>query len=402
MLDMRESARRRQLEECLAVRQRVVDRVRAGTPADAALAALFRAARRYGSRDRRLFAAAVFAEFRWLGWVRRIDDLEARLACALALDDEGEHARAFAPEIDGPPAGDLRTKAEWFNRTYPGATAARIEDLVPEWTFDEIPSDGAPDFPLRFIESVQTRPPLWLRARRGRSEAVISHLRAVGIDCASDARIPDAVRVHGAPSADVLRPLLHQMAEIQDIASQQVGLFCAPRDGESWWDMCAGAGGKALHLMELLNGTGHVLCTDIRPRALDALARRAKAAGYANWSIATTTALSHDARFDGILIDAPCSGTGTWNRAPDARWRIVRSTLAAHRDRQLRLLHAALAHLNPNGRLVYAVCSLTRAETLDLVNHLHQHTRAHPSQRLRIDPFSGPGIGMWCVEFQWQ
>lgn len=396
---MRENARRRQIEECLAVRHIVADRVRAGAPADGALAAVFRAARRYGSRDRRFFAAAVFAEFRWLGWIQRIEDVHTRLALALALDGEIDHARAFAPDLQEPPPGGLLEKAAWFDRFQPGGSPARIEDLVPAWTFDEIPHDGAPDFPLRLIESLQTRPPLWLRARRGQSDAIIAHLRAAGFDCAADARVPDAVRVNGAPSADVLRPLLHRAAEIQDIASQQVGLFCAPRNGEHWWDVCAGAGGKALHLMEQLNGTGHVLCTDIRARALDELARRATAAGYANWSIRTTTALPPDVRFDGILIDAPCSGTGTWNRAPDARWRTDRSALAAHRDRQRTLVQTALAHLKPHGRLVYAVCSLTRTETLDVVDHIHRHTRAQPDRPLRIDPFSGPGIGMWCVVF---
>lgn len=393
---MRETARRRQLEECLAIRDHVAYRVRAGSPADVALAEVFRAARRYGARDRRLFAAAVFAEFRWLGWVRCIEDARTRLAVALALDGEHNLAGVFPPDFPDPPQTDLRDKAAWFGRLFRDASPALIEELVPDWTFDEIPDDGAPNFRLRFVESLQRRPPLWLRARRGRVDEVIDHLRGVGFAAAPDARVPGAVRVDGAPSTAALRPLLHRAMEIQDIASQQVGLFCAPREGERWWDVCAGAGGKALHLLELLGKTGHVLCTDTRPDALIEFARRARAAGYAHWSVSRVERVPPTARFDGILVDAPCSGTGTWNRNPDARWRIERAALAHHRERQVQLVRQALAHLKPGGRLIYAVCSLTRSETMEVVERLTSY--ATPARTLRIDPCLGPGIGMWCVE----
>jgi 16S rRNA (cytosine967-C5)-methyltransferase len=396
---MREQAAKRLVETCLEIQREIDARVREGTPADRALAAVFRANRRLGARDRRFIAAAVFAEFRWRGWVRAIEDSRVKLAAALALDGMREFACRFAPEAasaaDAP--SDLREKAAWLDQTFPGAAPARLEALVPEWTFEEIPGDGAPDFVARFLESIQRRPPLWLRARRGMASAVCERLREAGYACMEDPRVPGALRVEGAPSADALRAILHKQAEIQDISSQRVVHFCAPHAGERWWDMCAGGGGKSLHLLELLGGNGHVYCTDIRPLALRELKRRALAAGYSGWSaslVGQTDRLPADP--DGILIDAPCSGIGTWNRNPDARWRITRRDLERHRHRQIGLIRQAFEQLRPGGRLVYAVCSLTKSETVDVIASILETIPARVIDTMRIDPFYGPCIGMWA------
>ncbi len=400
---MRKRAQIRQVEACLEVQREVGSRVRQGVPADAALAEIFRGARHYGSRDRRFFSAAIFAEFRWRGWVRRIGDSRLQLAVALALDGQRDYARALAehPALEADPPAALREKSAWIRRAFPEAAPAHIDELVPEWTFDAIPSDGAPAFVERYVESIQQRPPLWLRARHGEAESVCEQLRAAGFDCSADPRLPGAVRVEGWPGSGVLTPLLHRSAEIQDWASQRVGRLCAARAGEHWWDVCAGAGGKSLHLLEQLKGTGSVLCTDIRPRVLEELKRRASAAGYRNWTARLLEdEVFEDVRFDGILIDAPCSGTGTWNRNPDARWRTAREDLTRYRDQQIALLQRALPRLKSGGRLIYAVCSLTRTETNDVLTALLNATPIAVESTLRIDPASGPCIGMWAAEIK--
>jgi 16S rRNA (cytosine967-C5)-methyltransferase len=237
-----------------------------------------------------------------------------------------------------------------------------------------------------------------LRARRGMANAVVEYLRSKGFACDEDPRIPGAVCVDGTPSSDVLRPILHKQAEIQDIASQCVVHFCSPRAGERWWDMCAGAGGKSLHLLECLDGSGHVFCTDVRPRALAELTRRTVAAGYTTWSArAIGAAQDLPDAFDGILIDAPCSGVGTWSRNPDARWRTTREDLNRNRLRQIGLIREAFPRLRPGGKLIYAVCSLTKSETVEVVDSVSEILPARVINSMRIDPFYGPGIGMWAV-----
>jgi 16S rRNA (cytosine967-C5)-methyltransferase len=412
---MRDRAVQSQAQEALAVARHVIEAVERGRPADAALAACFRANRRYGSRDRRFFGAALFAYFRWKGWLDGIPDLPRALAAACWLDaqDEFPALAHWGERPPHPPPGvSLPELARHFANWQGLTTPPSPEALVPEWLLAAIPDDGAPDFTLRFLASLQKRPPLWLRARAGRRDAVLAHLASHQIRAEPDPRLPHALRVEQPPSASVLSPILHRLAEIQDISSQCVGLLAQAKPGETWWDVCAGAGGKTLHLLDQLGGSGAVLATDIRGAALDECARRARAAGFHSWK----TQLLPEApeawrlpqKFDGILLDAPCSGTGTWGRAPDARWRTPQTALAEHATRQHTLLRAALHHLKPAGRLIYATCSLTRAELEDVLANtpgLTPAALAHPlrpthsaSPTLRIYPFDGPGIGMSILE----
>lgn len=411
---MRPQAIQRQADEALAVVQMAREAVAAGRAADQTLAAYFRANRQYGSRDRRFFSAVTFAYFRWKGWVDRIANTRVALAAACWLDGEtaypalahwAERPLELAPELSlGERARSLAAWQKWDH-------VPTARELFSDWTFDELLSDGADDFVDRIATAFQHRPPLWLRCRAGRQEDVIRHLDKAGFHSAPDARVPNALRVEGTPSAEILRPLLHRYAEIQDIASQVVGQICAPRPGERWWDVCAGAGGKTLHLLDTLNGKGNALCTDIRESALDELIRRARTAGFPNFS---TQSVSDDPTtwnitetFDGILIDAPCSGVGTWGRAPDARWRTPHEQLQRHHQRQLALLRRAIKQLKPGGRLIYAVCSLTKTETVDVIAAAQS---SEPSIKLApitcsmvpgikssccIYPHLGPGIGMW-------
>ena len=411
---MRQEAIQRQADEALAIVARMRAAVEAGHPADRSLATLFRENRHYGSRDRRFFGAVVFAYFRWKGWVDRIPDLPAALAAACQLDGETAHPalQRWPAWPDAPAASaPLPERAEALARRQNWAAAPPVSALVPDWTGAELLDDGAPQPLERFVDAIQRRPPLWLRCRTGQREAVQAALAAAGHAATCDARLPDALRVDGAPASSLLAPLLHHRAEIQDIASQAIGALCAAQPGERWWDVCAGGGGKSMQLLEQLQGGGSLLCTDIREAALAETRRRARHAGYtqlrtqlippdpAAWKI--------DAPFDGILLDAPCSGLGTWGRAPDARWRTPRESLASQGHRQRALLHHALAHLNPGGRLVYAVCSLAQRETEDI---LQAALRAHPALKLEpqphplhghptptclVHPGDGPGIGMW-------
>ncbi len=118
--------------------------------------------------------------------------------------------------------------------------------------------------------------------------------------------------------------------EIQDLASQAVALACDPDPGERWWDACAGAGGKALHLAALMGGKGLVVATDTHTGRLKEAVRRARRSPFRN-----LTTKEWDGRhvagkprsFDGVLVDAPCSAIGTWRRNPDARWTLDREAI---------------------------------------------------------------------------
>ena len=166
--------------------------------------------------------------------------------------------------------------------------------------------------------------------------------------------------------------------EIQDLASQLVGLACAPKPGETWWDACAGDGGKTLHLADQMQNKGLIWATDRSARRLDTLKRRAARAKLFNYRTAAWDGGPKPptkTKFDGVLVDAPCSGVGTWQRNPHARWTTtpedVRELAAAQRS----LLEHVVGSLKVGGRLMYAICTLTRSETVAVAEAF---TVAHP------------------------
>ena len=153
---------------------------------------------------------------------------------------------------------------------------------------------------------------------------------------------------------------------MQDLASQFVGVLCAPGPGETWWDACAGEGGKLLHLSELMQNKGLIWASDRSERRLANLRRRTARAKVFNYRAVPwdgSVKLPMKSKFDGVLIDAPCSGVGTWQRNPHARWTTTLEDVRELGAIQQQLVLNAAASVKPGGRLIYAVCTLTRKET---------------------------------------
>jgi 16S rRNA (cytosine967-C5)-methyltransferase len=157
--------------------------------------------------------------------------------------------------------------------------------------------------------------------------------------------------------------------EIQDIASQMVGLLCAPKPGETWWDTCAGEGGKTLHLSDLMQNKGMLWASDRAEWRLTKLKRRAGRAKVFNYRSAHWDGgakLPTKTKFDGVLVDAPCSGIGTWQRNPQARWTTEPNDVRELSEIQKKLLTNVAPSVKPGGKLIFSVCTLTRAETTEV------------------------------------
>jgi 16S rRNA (cytosine967-C5)-methyltransferase len=170
-----------------------------------------------------------------------------------------------------------------------------------------------------------------------------------------------------------------------------VALACDPKPGQTWWDACAGEGGKALHLADLMENRGLIWATDRSPRRLERLRERfARAERFnvrtAHWDDAARRPTR--VAFDGILVDAPCSGVGTWQRNPHARWTCSPADVAELAAVQRRLLDQVAPALKPGGRLVYAVCTLTRSETESVVEGFGA---SHP-ELVPVPPFAASGV----------
>jgi 16S rRNA (cytosine967-C5)-methyltransferase len=193
-------------------------------------------------------------------------------------------------------------------------------------------------------------------------------LQAQGATAASTAYAPHGIRITGEAGNLSETPLFKSGAfEFQDEAAQIAARLCDARPGMRVLDLAAGAGGKSLALAAAMENTGEIVACDVRGEALAELEKRAQRGGV---TIIKTLLLDHAqpiGPFDLVLVDAPCSGTGTWRRQPELRWRLTPARLAELIALQDQLLDRAAGLTAPGGRLIYATCSVLPTENQDRV-----------------------------------
>jgi 16S rRNA (cytosine967-C5)-methyltransferase len=202
--------------------------------------------------------------------------------------------------------------------------------------------------------------------------------------------------------------------ELQDLSSQAVGLICGSSPGQTWWDACAGEGGKLLHLSDLMENQGLIWASDPAAWRLQRLKRRAARARVFNYRSALWDGgpkLPTRTKFDGVLVDAPCSGIGTWHRNPHARWTLTANDVLELSQIQQRILINAAAAVKPGGKLIYAVCTFAGAETVEVAESFSGRSpeferlplgnplqpEAAPSEQLEYWPQQFGGIGMFVA-----
>jgi len=157
------------------------------------------------------------------------------------------------------------------------------------------------------------------------------------------------------------------LVELQDASSQAVTWFANAKPGMNVLDYCAGGGGKALALYDAIEGKGSVVAHDIASVRMNDLPARAARAG-ARITVASPARLAlKEASFDLVFVDAPCSGTGSWRRTPDAKWRLTESNLKKLNGVQSDVFDQASTFVKPGGSLVYTTCSILKCENDDRV-----------------------------------
>ena len=324
----------------------------AGPAADTLLDRLFAGRRYMGSGDRRAVRALVYDVIRALG--------ERPASGRAALIG---HAHAHAPALlahfgAGPHAPPSLAPGE--------VEAAPAPGLVPAWLETPLAAALGPQWRAE-AEALLARAPMDLRVNllRATREAMTQALPGF----APTPRSPWGLR--GAPVPLAGHPaLVGGLVEVQDEGSQLVALATAVQAGHTVVDLCAGAGGKTLAMAAMMGARGRIIACDSDALRLRELAPRAQRAGAAAIVAARrldppreAAALADlAAAADVVLVDAPCSGSGTWRRNPEARWRLTPQRLSRLVALQDRLLDLGAALVRPGGRLVYAVCSVLEAE----------------------------------------
>jgi 16S rRNA (cytosine967-C5)-methyltransferase len=315
-----------------------------GPPADTLVTRYFKVRRYAGSKDRRAVRELVFRAIRRNGE----RPLSGRQAALALVDEQPDLADLFGqprgpePLADGERAESVKIMPDWLR--------AEMSPLVEE---DELPA-------------LLERAPVDLRANGARTDR--EALLAQFPESAPTAISPWGLRLPPDSKVDDHSAFAEGLVEIQDEGSQLIALACRPEPGMTIIDLCAGAGGKALALAAASNNAARIIASDTNRARLSKLAPRSERSGASietrlldgGREVAQLADLVGLA--DVVLVDAPCSGSGTWRRNPEGRWRLTPDRLDRLVGLQSRLLDIAAPLVKPGGRLVYAVCSLLSRE----------------------------------------
>ncbi|AJY45742.1 RsmB/NOP family class I SAM-dependent RNA methyltransferase [Martelella endophytica] len=317
------------------------------------------------------------------------DALRCKLSHAFLMDDGSPAALAHAvlyrqwgisPEtlagmLDGdkfaPEPLPEATLAAFNSRSLADAPDAVRGDL-PEWivpAFQENFGEGW----LAEAEALNLRPPLDLRVNtlKADREKVKKALSRAGADLSAIA--PNGLRIPPGAGPDRLPNVTAELSfqkgwfEVQDEGSQIVARLVDAKAGQQVLDYCAGGGGKTLALAAAMDNAGQVHAYDADRTRLAPIIERLRRAGTRNVQVHDDAAGLEGLQFDRVLVDAPCTGTGTWRRRPDIKWRLSEKNLEERTTQQAEVLAAASRFVKPGGALVYVTCSLLPAENQNQV-----------------------------------
>jgi 16S rRNA (cytosine967-C5)-methyltransferase len=342
-------------------------------PVDRHLRDWGRAHRFAGSKDRTAIGERIYTIQRrraWLTW--RMGDDAPRALVIGSLLDESDIEPLFSGGGYGPP---VLTDAERvvIGAPPPGEPPPHVRGEYPEFLESELRRAFGDALPEE-MAALQSRATADLRVntlKTTRDEALTA-LCGEGYDANETPISPFGIRI-ASGEAKLGRTALFESGafEFQDEAAQIAALLCGAEPAMRVLDLAAGGGGKSLALAAIMRNEGEIVATDIRFDALIELERRATRAGATN--IHTAKDLQGD--FDIVLVDAPCSGTGTWRRQPELRWRLTQERITELMTTQDVLLTQAAAHVKPGGRLVYATCSILPCENEDRIEAFR---KTHP------------------------
>ena len=345
--------------------KRILDEYPAETPLSKFLPGFYRQNKQMGSTDRRIAGRLVYNYFR-LG--RALPNLPAderlfvaEFLCNSQLNPFLQH---FKPEWAAYIGFGLDEKLAMLKSVY---ADFNLYDVFP-WA-NQLSAGIDKEV---FLKSFFVQPDLFIRIYKGFEQQVKTALAAAEITFKDEGN--GCLSMPNGTKLEAIIPNPHWY-EVQDFSSQQTAQFFNPQKWESWWDACAASGGKSL-LLHDIEPTVKLVVSDIRESILSNLDERFQQAGLTKYQkklldlTQNNDLILHDYAFDGIILDAPCSGSGTWGRTPEMISQFDTHKIEFFQRLQQSIAHNVVKYLKAGKPLIYITCSVFKAENEDMVNFL--------------------------------
>jgi len=325
----------------------------------------FKQHKQMGSSDRRWTTRYLYSYFR-LGQALKKEDQLMRLAIADFLCNQTESLVIdyYLPQLKDQLLLPVQAKIALIEDAFP---AFLLEDVFP---FKAELSDGISK--VDFLNSFFIQPDLFLRIKANRQQAFFDLLvkAEVNVKVINEKTL-------SLPNGTKLEKLLpeNEYYQVQDLSSQKTGEYFLPKPYEYWWDCCAASGGKSL-LLHDIEPKVQLLVSDVRENSLHNLDERFQAAGIKKYQKKVLDLLQnneqdlHDYFFDGIILDAPCSGSGTWGRTPEMLYHFEEHKIDFFSGLQKSIGAGVVKYLKPGKALIYITCSVFKKENEEVIAHL--------------------------------
>ncbi len=347
----------------------------------------FKQHRKHGSRDRRFIVELLYGAYR-LGPQSEEISLHDRMVAGAFLSNRlpDDFFFSLKPEWLPMKSGSTEERMHWFEQHTP----IRFIHRFPL-------TEGLSEHAYR--QHLFSKPGLFIRVRKNRKE-IEARLQQQGISF-HEIGEHGLQFEHGTRLQDIL-PASDYV--VQDWASQQCGFYLQGKEGESWWDCCAGSGGKSILLLDQ-SPPVQLLVSDKRKGIINNLHLRMKQYGYTgNYrseiiDLEDPDAVLPEEKFDVILADVPCSGSGTWARSPEQYYFATMDMFYAYQKMQWTILQRVFPKLKPGGRLLYITCSVCRIENEEMVAKAETHFNVKSSTSTLLNAFPQGGDALFVHEF---
>lgn len=344
---------------------RILNEYSGDTPLSKFLPGFYRQNKQMGSTDRRVASRLIYNYFR-LGKALKNRPADDRLMAAefLCNNQVNSFLQHFKPEWAACVNFSIDEKLALIKTAYGDF---ELEDIFP-WT-EEL-SEGIDK--EEFLKSFFQQPDLFIRVRKGFEQQVKSQLKQADVAFKDEGN--NCLSLPNGTKLESIFPNQH-LFEVQDLSSQQTAQFFKPNKWEQWWDACAASGGKSLLLHEQQPDLKLVV-SDVRESILANLDERFEQAGLRKYQkkildlTQNPDPILHDYTFDGIMLDAPCSGSGTWGRTPEMIHQFNPKRIEFFNHLQQRIATNVVKYLKPGKPLIYITCSAFKGENEATVDFL--------------------------------